>query len=108
VAAKGFAEVPTAYDPNPVNPSNGAIQAEVTSPYCGELVDAGAGNVFRNDKGAIVGGSFAFSVSNNLCRPGAKTSTFTIDQSTPSGVDRTRTQVSAYCDLPNVPGRKPA
>jgi hypothetical protein len=79
------------------DPETAAVTYTVTSRYCKDLTPRGAGMVFRNASGAIVGGSFE--LGGEKCPPGVSTQRSTASRSVPADIDVSKTQAYPYCDF---------
>ncbi|WFE24820.1 hypothetical protein O7623_15370 [Solwaraspora sp. WMMD791] len=73
------------------------VSYEVLSPYCRELTSTGAGIVFRDVAGVIVGGGFDPTASRSGCLPGRHRQSALLVRSLPPTADDTRTEVHQYC-----------
>jgi hypothetical protein len=74
-----------------------SVTYEVDSPYCSALASAGAGVVFRDATGGIVGGGFDPTASRHGCLPGRSTQSALLPRSLPPDADAERTEVYQYC-----------
>lgn len=74
-----------------------SVTYEVDSPYCSALASAGAGVIFRDATGGIVGGGFDPTASQRGCLPGRSTQSALLPRSLPPHADVERTEVFQYC-----------
>lgn len=101
-----FAEITTSYQSlsrTSSDPETGTVAYSVTSSYCQDLKPRGAGMVFRNSSGTIVGGSFELDLGGEKCPAGVSTQRATADRSVPAGIDVAKTQAYSLCDFAPAP-----
>ncbi|MFY1636281.1 hypothetical protein ACN27F_23915 [Solwaraspora sp. WMMB335] len=83
------------------------VRYEIDSPYCQVLASAGASVLFRDKTGAIVGGGFDQTKSEQGCRPGESTQSALLLRSLPPGADDSMTEVYQYCSPTPDPSASP-
>jgi hypothetical protein len=77
-----------------------ALDYQVTSGYCGDLISRGVSVVFRDQAGHIVGGSLSNAPESAGCLPGTSVQrVLAAEKSVPERADLDRTEISQYCDL---------
>lgn len=79
--------------------TGGGVTYTLRSGYCYSVPLRGVAMVFRNNAGTILGGDFDHNTVGEQCQPGASRGSAGADQSMPEGIDLTKTEVSAYCDI---------
>ncbi|WP_326551666.1 hypothetical protein [Micromonospora sp. NBC_01813] len=82
------------YGPDDLDAS---VNYELDSPYCSVLTSAGAGVVFRDAAGLVVGGGFDPTASQDGCLPGRSARSALLPRSLPPQADVDRTEIYQYC-----------
>lgn len=82
------------YGPDDLDAS---VNYELDSPYCSALASAGAGVVFRDAAGLVVGGGFDPTASQDGCLPGRSARSALLPRSLPPHADVDRTEIYQYC-----------
>jgi hypothetical protein len=82
-----------------VNGASGTLAYTMQWPFCRALTSRGVAMVFRDQSGAIVGGSIDLTGTPKACANGDTARQAVVTQSLPPALQEDKTEVYPYCDL---------